>query len=92
MIIKLTREHEDLIESFIQKPVCTIMDWNTIMPIVEKIEQGNYGFKMCRKVVEVYYDDTKEIILKVKKTSRLESLVYAVIDFIKLYPALRSKL
>lgn len=59
--------------------------WGWLMPVVEKIEQGNYGFKMCRKVVEIYYDDTKELILKVKESSRLASLYKAVVDFIKWY-------
>ena len=59
--------------------------WSWLMPVVEKIEQGNYGFKMCRKVVEIYYDDTKEVILKVKESSRFESLYKAVIDFINWY-------
>src|SRR5690348_15911171 len=46
------------------------LNWSWIMPVIEKIEQGNYGFKMCRKVVEIYYDDTKELILKTKEGSR----------------------
>lgn len=58
--------------------------WNQLMPVVEKIEQGNIGFKMCRKVVEIYYDDSKEQILRVKEKSRRESLYKAVVAFIKL--------
>jgi hypothetical protein len=59
--------------------------WKNLMNIVEKIEQGNFGFKMCRKVVEVYFDDSKEIILKVKESSRRESLFKAIHDFIIWY-------
>ena len=60
-------------------------DWNWLMPVVEKIETDNYGFKMCRKVVEVYYDNTKVIILKTKEKTRIESLYKAVVEFIKWY-------
>lgn len=60
-------------------------DWSWQMNIVEEIEKGNYGFKMCRKVVEVYFDDTKEVILKAKEKSRQESLYKAIVEFIKWY-------
>lgn len=59
------------------------MDFNLLMEVVEKIEHGNYGFKMCRKVVEVYFDDTKVVILKCKEKSRIESLRKAVVSFIQ---------
>lgn len=59
--------------------------WDWLIPVVEQIEKGNYGFKMCRKVVEVYIDDTKEVIIKVKEQSRIESLYKAVIQFIQWY-------
>lgn len=60
-------------------------NFNELMEEVEEIEKGNYGFKMCRKVVEVYLDDTKEIIIKVKEKSRIESLKKALIEFTKKY-------
>jgi hypothetical protein len=60
-------------------------DWSWIMPVVEKIEKGNFGIKQCRKVVEIYHDDTKEVILKVKEKSRMESIYSAIIQFIKWY-------
>lgn len=60
-------------------------DWNELMPVVEKIEQDNYGVKQCRKVVEIYYDDTKEVILRTKEKSRIESLYKAVVGFIQWY-------
>lgn len=69
--------------------ICTLeqlsynSNWNWIMPVIEKIEQDNYGFKMCRKVVEIYLDDTKDVILKEKKSSRIESLWVALVEFIK---------
>ncbi len=55
------------------------------MPVVEKIEKDNYGFKMCRKVVEVYVDSTKVVLIHKKEKSRIESLYAAVIDFIQWY-------
>lgn len=58
-------------------------NFNLLIGVVEKIEKDNYGFKMCRKVVEVYFDDTKEVILKTKEDCRLNSLYKAVIEFIK---------
>lgn len=59
--------------------------WEWLMPVIEKIEKANYGFKMCRKVVEIYFDDSKEVILTVKENSRLNSLHKAVVEFIKWY-------
>lgn len=61
--------------------------FNWLMDVVEKIEEGNYGFKTCRKVVEVYFDDTKEIILKTKENCRLNSLHKAVVEFVKWHNA-----
>lgn len=57
--------------------------WDWLMPVVEKIEKMDYGFKMCRKVVEVYIDSTKEVIIKTKESCRLESLYTAVVQFIQ---------
>jgi hypothetical protein len=59
--------------------------WGWLMPVVEKIEKEDFGFKMCRKVVEVYCDSTKEIILKTKESCRLDSLYKAVVQFITWY-------
>ena len=59
--------------------------WDWLMPIVENIEKGNYGIKQCRKVVEIYFDDTKEVIIKVKEKSRIESLWKAIIEFYNWY-------
>ncbi len=64
--------------------------WDWLMPVVEKIEKENYGFKMCRKVVEIYFDDTKAVIIKEKKSCRLESLYHAVIAFINWYNTTNS--
>lgn len=61
--------------------------WGWIMPLVEKIEKGDYGFKMCRKVVEVYVDSTKEVLFKTKESCRLNSLYKAVVEFIKWHNA-----
>lgn len=59
--------------------------WNWLMPVVEKIESMDYGFKICRKVVEVYIDLTKKVLFKVKESSRIESTYSAVVWFIKWY-------
>lgn len=66
-------------------------DFNLLMSVVEKIELGNYGFKMCRKVVEIYYDHSKETIIKVKEASRRESLFKAIVQFITWYNSLTKK-
>ena len=60
-------------------------DWKLLMDVVETIEKMDYGFKMCRKVVEVYVDSTKEVILKTKESCRMESLYKAVVEFIEWY-------
>lgn len=60
-------------------------DYNWLMAVVEKIEKMDYGFKMCRKVVEVYIDSTKETFIKRKESCRLDSLYVAIVDFIELY-------
>lgn len=59
--------------------------WDWLIPVIEKIETENYGFKMCRKVVEVYFDDTKQEMIKVKLSSRMESAYKAVTSFIDWY-------
>ncbi len=56
--------------------------WDWLIPVIEKIEEGNYGFKMCRKRVEVFFDDTKQTVLTVKEKSRLESAYKAVVTFL----------
>lgn len=53
--------------------------------VVEKIEKMDYGVKMCRKVVEIYIDSTKVNIIKVKEADRQQSLLKAVLEFIKYY-------
>lgn len=58
-------------------------DYGQLMEVVEKIEKMDYGFKMCRKVVEVYIDSTKEVILKTKESCRFESLYKSVFEFVK---------
>lgn len=58
--------------------------WEWLMPVVEKIEKENYGFKICRKVVEIYLDDSKETIIHVKEESKIKSLFKAVVEFIKI--------
>lgn len=60
-------------------------DYNDQIRVVEKIEQGNFGFKLCRKRVEIYYDDTKEVIIDIKKSGRHESLFHALHQFIQWY-------
>lgn len=59
--------------------------WDWLMPVVEKIETMNFGVKQCRKVVEIYFDDSKEVIIKCKESSRIESLYTAVVQFIEWY-------
>ncbi len=61
------------------------LNWNQLIQIVEKIEEMDYGFKMCRKVVEVYIDSTKENIIYVKEKNRTESTYLAVVRFIEWY-------
>lgn len=51
--------------------------------VVEEIEKLDFGFKMCRKRVEIYRDSTKEIIYTTKKSSRTESLFDALVYFCK---------
>lgn len=53
-------------------------DWNCLMPVVEKIETMDYGFKLCRKKVEIYADSSKKTIYEIKAKSRIESLYMAV--------------
>lgn len=56
-----------------------------MISVVEKIEKEDYGFKMCRKRVEIYIDSTKETIFEVKMGSRTESLFHALVWFVKYY-------
>lgn len=91
-LIKVTEDNLPFFQKFedgkcVHDGIFHIPEYNksfdSMIAVVEKIEKGNYGFKMCRKVVEVYYDDTKQIILKRKECSRKESLWIALVDFIQ---------
>lgn len=53
--------------------------------VVENIEKLDFGFKMCRKRVEIYIDSTKESIYSTKKSSRTESLFDALVYFCSIY-------
>lgn len=59
--------------------------YSSLMNVVEFIETKNIGIKICRKVVEVYLDSTKDIIIRRKEGCKLESLYLAIVDFINLY-------
>lgn len=48
-------------------------------------ENGNIGFKICRKVVEVYVDTTKEVLIKTKCSDKWESVQEALKAFGMLY-------
>lgn len=65
--------------------------WELLMPVVEKIEKGNYGFKICRKVVEIYFDDSKIVIQKTKEDCKLKSLYKAIVEFIKWHNQNKNK-
>jgi hypothetical protein len=82
--IEITENDRAMLSKFMGEQYPSELDYNWLMPVVEKIEQGNYGFKMCRKVVEIYFDDTKAVILRTKEKSRLESLYKAVVEFMLL--------
>jgi hypothetical protein len=60
-------------------------DFNWAMKVVHKIEKMDYGFKMCRKVVEIYIDSTKEVIIRTKESCRIDSLFKAIVEFVKWY-------
>lgn len=59
--------------------------YSMLMDVVEFIERKNVGIKICRKVVEVYMDSTKDIIVRRKERCKFESLYLAIVDFINLY-------
>jgi len=61
------------------------LDMNLLNEAVEKFEKMNYGFKQCRKVVEMYVDSTKETLLHIKEESRRISLFKALIIAIMRY-------
>lgn len=71
--------------SFTKKELKYNSDHNWLISVVEKAEVMDYGFKMCRKRVDVYIDSTKETIINVKLNSRIESLHRAVYEFILWY-------
>ena len=66
-------------------PLLFKVDFNWLMSVVQKLEQGDLGFKLCRKRVEVYVDSTKEVLIDIKLGSRLESLYAAVVKYLKEY-------
>lgn len=56
--------------------------YEDMLKVVELIETQGFGVKMCRKVVEIYIDDTKEPIVYAKKENRKESLFDALQEFV----------
>ena len=56
--------------------------WEYLMRAVAKIECGNYGVKICRRVVEIYIDSDKTTIIHEKRINKFESLYFAVLEFI----------
>lgn len=65
---------------------CNIkITWDILIEFVEKVEKMDFGFKMCRKVVEIYRDSTKKVYVKIKKENRYESLYKAIIEFLRLW-------
>jgi hypothetical protein len=71
--------------ALVGKPFLFSSSFDWLMAVVTKAEKEDYGFKMCRKRVEVYVDSTRELLLYIKEDSRLNSLYKAVVEFIKLY-------
>jgi hypothetical protein len=69
--------------ALVGKPFLFSSSFDWLMAVVIKAETEDIGFKMCRKVVEVYVDSTKEVLFKVKEDSRLNSLYKAVVTFVK---------
>lgn len=65
--------------------------WDWVIPVVEKIEKLDYGFKMCRKVVEVYVDSSKEILIKTKEKNRFNSLWLAIVKLLEMRPELLGR-
>ncbi len=61
---------------------CKVDDFENLIKVVEYIEKLGFGFKMCRKVVEIYVDSSKETIFKVKMSSRKDSLIKAIDMFL----------
>lgn len=57
-------------------------DFRALMDVVLKIEEGNFGVKICRRVVEIYIDDTKETIIRCKEQKKITSLYMAILEFI----------
>jgi hypothetical protein len=85
-IQKDTSRPQDMVHrSQLSSAVCYHSDWTWLMTVVEKIEKEDYGIKMCRKVVEIYRDSTKEVLFHVKEKSRKESLYKALCIFIEWY-------
>lgn len=58
-------------------------DFDSLMGVVVALEKENFGFKICRRVVEVYLDDTKEVIARFKEETKLESIYKAVVHLLR---------
>lgn len=57
-------------------------NWAALMAVVLEIEKLDYGVKICRHVVEIYRDSTKENIIRAKEKSKFTSIYYAVCQFV----------
>lgn len=70
--------------TFLMEDLQFHMSFDKLMKVVEYVERKDFGFKMCRKVVEIYIDSTKQTILHIKEDSRFNSLLKAITSFIGL--------
>jgi hypothetical protein len=65
----------------------TTIDWNTLMPVVEKIEDENPGtyFRIYRKKCIVRTMKSLIVFQKEVSATRIEAVYKAVVEFIKWY-------
>ena len=61
--------------------------WDSIMPVVEKIESLGNKFQICRRRIEIIKDKFKEGdgIFMVKEETKMQSVYKGVIQFIEWY-------
>ena len=51
------------------------------LDIIVGLEKRNFGVKICRKVVEIYVDSTKEVLVYCKENDKIASIRKALSDF-----------
>jgi hypothetical protein len=96
-IVKMNKDESNLLSNFIGEKIGDEIDFNRLMPVVEKIEGMGCiveiwlsGGKGCR--ITKVMSKTKSWTVPIESNSTIETVYKAVVEFIKWYNENKTKL